>query len=122
VRANLGQVREPVDLAQQMIVGHMPLKAEAVEQRLLHHPPLGQRRLAITAMKKLEENEAALSYALTSIQGEGAVAKTTIKSGAWIFWWCPGAESNHRHRDFQSRNSPSKIRPEWLWTALNSHY
>jgi hypothetical protein len=33
-------------------------------------------------MKKLEENEAALSYALTSIQGEGAVAKTTIKSGA----------------------------------------
>ena len=82
MRSNLGQVEEPVDLAQQMIVRDMPLKAEAVEQRLLHLPPLDQRRLAITAMKKLEENEAALSYALTSIQGEGAVAKTTIKSGA----------------------------------------
>ena len=36
--ANLGQVDEPVDLSQQMIVRHMPLKTEAVEQRLLHHP------------------------------------------------------------------------------------
>jgi hypothetical protein len=44
VCANLGQVDEPVDLSQQMIVGHMPLKAEAVEQRLLHHPPLAHHR------------------------------------------------------------------------------
>src|SRR5580692_3329399 len=33
VRTNLGQVDEPVDLAQQMTVGDMPLKAKAVEQR-----------------------------------------------------------------------------------------
>jgi hypothetical protein len=44
VRSNLGQVEEPVDLAQQMIVRDMPLKAEAVEQRLLHHPPLAHHR------------------------------------------------------------------------------
>src|SRR5580704_16314264 len=37
VRTNLGQVDEPVDLAQQMIVGDTPLKAEAVEARLLLH-------------------------------------------------------------------------------------
>ena len=44
VRTNLGQVDEPIDLAQQMIVRDMPLKAEAVEQRLLHHPPLAHHR------------------------------------------------------------------------------
>src|ERR1700722_2571251 len=44
VCATLGQVDEPVDLAQDMIVGHMPLEAEAVEQRLLHHPPLAHHR------------------------------------------------------------------------------
>src|SRR5271155_3250738 len=27
-----------------MIVGHVPLKTEAVEQRLLHHPPLAHHR------------------------------------------------------------------------------
>jgi hypothetical protein len=35
VHANLGQVDAPVDLSRQMIVGNVPLKAEAVEQRLL---------------------------------------------------------------------------------------
>src|ERR1700722_2442062 len=44
VCANLGQVDEPVDLSQQMIVGHMPLEAETVKQRLLHHPPLAHHR------------------------------------------------------------------------------
>jgi hypothetical protein len=32
--------REAVNLAKQMVVGDMPLKAEAVEQRLLYHPTL----------------------------------------------------------------------------------
>ncbi len=44
VRPNLRQVDEPIDLAQQMIVRHMPLKTEAVEQRLLHYPPLAHHR------------------------------------------------------------------------------
>jgi hypothetical protein len=33
------EIDEAVDLAQQMIVVHMPLQAEAIKQRLLHHPP-----------------------------------------------------------------------------------
>src|ERR1700735_627635 len=43
-RSNLRKVDEPVDPAKQVIVGDMPLKAEAVEQRLLHHPPLAHHR------------------------------------------------------------------------------
>src|SRR5262249_10319151 len=26
-----------------------------------------------------------------------------------LIWWCPGAESNHRHRDFQSRALPTEL-------------
>jgi hypothetical protein len=44
VRTNLGQVDKTVDLAQQVIVRDAPLKAEAVEQRLLHHPPFAHHR------------------------------------------------------------------------------
>jgi CubicO group peptidase (beta-lactamase class C family) len=40
-----GQIGKPVDLAKQVIVGDMPLNAEAVEQRLLHHPPLAHEML-----------------------------------------------------------------------------
>jgi hypothetical protein len=40
-----GQIGKPVDLAKQVIVGDMPLNAEAVEQRLLHHPPLAHEAL-----------------------------------------------------------------------------
>jgi hypothetical protein len=40
MRADLRKVDEPVDLAQQVIARNMTLEAEAVEQRLLHHPPL----------------------------------------------------------------------------------
>src|SRR5215472_1723613 len=39
MRPNLRQIDEAVDLAQEVIVRDMTLKAEAVEQRLLHHPP-----------------------------------------------------------------------------------
>src|SRR5271154_1548702 len=44
MRPNLGQVDEPIDLAKQVTVRDMPLKAEAVEQRLLHHPPFAHHR------------------------------------------------------------------------------
>jgi hypothetical protein len=39
MRPNLRQIDEAVDLAQEVVVRDMPLKAETVEQRLLHHPP-----------------------------------------------------------------------------------
>ena len=44
MRPNLGQVDETVDLAQQVIVRDAPLQTEAVEQRLLHHPPFAHHR------------------------------------------------------------------------------
>ena len=53
---NLRKVDEPVDLAKQVIVGDMPLEAEAVEQRLLHHrrsPIIGRSSRA-----PAEENQA----------------------------------------------------------------
>src|ERR1700722_19406185 len=55
MRPNLGQVDEPVDLAQQMVVGDMPLKTEAVKERLLHHPPLAHHRPNL--LHSAEENQ-----------------------------------------------------------------
>jgi hypothetical protein len=40
MRPNRRQIDEAVDLAQEVIVRNMTLKAEPVEQRPLHHPPL----------------------------------------------------------------------------------
>ena len=44
MRAHAGQVDEPVDRAQQVIGRHVPLEAELVEQRFLHHRPLAHHR------------------------------------------------------------------------------
>jgi hypothetical protein len=46
MRPNFRHVDEAVDLAQEVIVRDMTLKAEAVEQRLLHHPPFAHHRLS----------------------------------------------------------------------------
>jgi hypothetical protein len=59
VRPQAAQIDKTVDLAKQMIVGDMPLNAEAVEQRLLHPPavrpssaesPLTERRESATGV------------------------------------------------------------------------
>src|SRR6202042_274986 len=44
MRPNLRKVDEPINLAKQMTVRDMPLEAEAVKQRLLHHTPLAHHR------------------------------------------------------------------------------
>ena len=44
MRSQPGQIDETVDLAKQVIFGDVPLKAEAIKQRLLHHPPLADHR------------------------------------------------------------------------------
>jgi hypothetical protein len=44
MRPQSREIDKTVDLAKQVIVGDMPLKAEAVEQRLLHHSPLAYHR------------------------------------------------------------------------------
>jgi hypothetical protein len=54
MRPNLGQVDEPIDLAKQVTVRDMPLKAEAVEQRLLHHLPFAIiDRISRTRQKRI---------------------------------------------------------------------
>src|ERR1700729_175661 len=46
MRPNFRQIDEAVDLAQEVIVRDMTLKAEAVEQRLLHPPPFAHHRVS----------------------------------------------------------------------------
>ena len=46
MRPNFRQIDEAVDLAQEVIVRDMTLKAEAVEQRLLHHRPFAHHRVS----------------------------------------------------------------------------
>src|SRR5580698_10346100 len=55
MRPNLGQVDETVDLAQQVVVRNAPLQTEAVEQRLLHHPPFAHHRPNL--LHPAEENQ-----------------------------------------------------------------
>jgi hypothetical protein len=40
MRPNLRQIDDAIDLAQEVVFRDMTLKVEAIEQRLLHHPPL----------------------------------------------------------------------------------
>jgi hypothetical protein len=44
MRPNLRQIDEAVNLLQEVIVRDMTLKAEAVGQCLLHHPPFAHHR------------------------------------------------------------------------------
>jgi DNA-binding NtrC family response regulator len=46
MRPNLRQIDEAVDLAQEVVVRDMPLKAEAVQPRLLHHPPFAHHDMS----------------------------------------------------------------------------
>src|SRR5271170_5371279 len=54
MRPQTRQVNETVDLAKHVIVGDMPLEAEAVEQRLLHHPPLAHHGVSPRFAAKIE--------------------------------------------------------------------
>jgi hypothetical protein len=51
MRPNLGQVDEPVDLSQQMIIGNAPLQTEAVKQRL----PLTRRSPIIDRISRTQQ-------------------------------------------------------------------
>ena len=51
---DLRKVYKTVDLAKQVIVRDVPLEAEAVKQRLLHHPPLAHHRENSRFIEKTE--------------------------------------------------------------------
>ncbi len=55
--ADARQVHEPVDRAQQVICRHMPLQAEAVEQRLLRYRPLAHHRPVSAHLAKIESDQ-----------------------------------------------------------------
>jgi hypothetical protein len=46
---------EAIDLAQEVIVRNMTLKAEAVEQRLLHHPPFAHHGASPDSPRKVNQ-------------------------------------------------------------------
>ena len=54
MRPDFRKVDEPVDLANQVIVRDMPLEAEPVEQRLLHHSPIAHHRESPRFVEKTE--------------------------------------------------------------------
>src|SRR5277367_5446465 len=56
MRPQIRQVDETVDLAKHVIVRDMPLEAEAVEQRLLHHPPLAHHHESPRFIEKLNQS------------------------------------------------------------------
>jgi hypothetical protein len=56
VLADAAKIDEPINRAQQMILRHMTLKAEAVEQRFLHHRPLAHH-LPSPAAGKTESDQ-----------------------------------------------------------------
>ena len=52
MRPQSRKINEAVDLAKKVIGRDMPLEAEAVEQRLLHHPPLAHHRRISSTQEK----------------------------------------------------------------------
>ena len=59
MRPNRRQIDEAVDLAQEVIVRDMTLKAEPVEQRLLHHPTLAHHGVSPRFAVKLNQQRVA---------------------------------------------------------------
>jgi hypothetical protein len=57
VLADARQVHEPVDRAQHVALWYMPLKAEAVEQRLLRHRALAHHRPISARLATIESDQ-----------------------------------------------------------------
>src|SRR5450432_4052313 len=54
MRPDVRKIDEPVDLAQDVIDGNMPLQAKAIEQFLLHRPPFAHHRESPRFIAKTE--------------------------------------------------------------------
>src|ERR1700729_4252731 len=113
MRPNLGQVDEPIDLAQQMIVGDMPFEAEAAKQRLLHHPPLAHHRPNLLYLGEGNQRAAprSRSFSTKSVESEcgAAAVGRAYRFAAPFVWRClsgstmaPFPHPSHRtgHADF----------------------
>jgi hypothetical protein len=61
VIANSRQIDKPVNLAQHVIVRDVPLQAEAVEQRLLHHRPFAHHRPNLLSPREVNQHLATAS-------------------------------------------------------------
>ncbi len=77
------------------------------------HPPRGPVSRALNLAKRASKCPCVLTQCLPSGKGQERPRAKSLKL------WCPGAESNHRHADFQfsapiSRTFP--LHPRWMTT------
>ena len=54
-------------------------------------------------------NRTGVPYSGKARQRRGSLNAVTFKSNKVLNEWCPGTESNRRHRDFQSRALPTEL-------------
>ena len=86
MRPQIRQVDETVDLAKHVIVGDMPLEAEAVEQRLLHHPPLAHHRPNLLFQReqnqRQRQDQAEFFNAIRQLQPSAARKERALPDGS----------------------------------------
>jgi hypothetical protein len=70
-----------------------------------------QKVLADSAMRKFAagHSENGIDPPQSAISGGSMRGKKALKISRSIEGWCPGAESNHRHADFQSAALPTEL-------------
>src|ERR1700678_2724655 len=76
---DLRKVHKTVDLAKQVIVRDVPLEAEAVKQRLLHHAPLAHHRPNLLLQREENQHQAPQSSRVFQhrVMGGSSSAKAT---------------------------------------------
>jgi hypothetical protein len=74
VSPNARQIDEPINLSQHMTARDVPLQAEAIELRFLHHPPLAHYRSNLPSPGEVNQHTAATSEFFNTIGGRQTFA------------------------------------------------
>ena len=78
VSPNVRQIDEPIDLAQHVTAWDVPLQAEAIEQRFLHHPPFAHHRPISRRPGEVNQDAATLSSGVFQQYRPIAVGQTGL--------------------------------------------